>query len=146
MLLNTDAVFRGVFPDKELNIPIDIIGGTPPYAINVQWGDSTNKVISRKDNVTFKVGHIYRKPGIYRITIQASDAQGRVAFLTVAAIVNGQPAITPVATTNKDSLNKLLVLWPFYTAATAVVVSFWLGERREKHVLDARGLMLHPQS
>jgi len=144
LLLNTDAVYRGAFPDHPLNIPIDIIGGSPPYAVNVQWGDATNKVISRNDNVTFYAGHTYHKPGTYQITLQASDAQGRVAFLSVAAIVNGQPIITPVASTSKASLNKLLVLWPLYTSSAAVVVSFWLGERREKHILGT-GMSLHPQ-
>ncbi len=142
LLLNTDAVFRGVFPDKEMNVPIDILGGTPPYAINIQWGDSTNKVIPRNDNLTFNASHIYKKPGTYQVSIQATDASGRVAFLTVASIVNGQPGIanstTPVAATT----NKLLVLWPLYVGAFAVVISFWLGERREKQILMKRGMII----
>lgn len=146
LLLNTDAVFRGVFPEQELGIPIDIIGGTPPYAVNIQWGDSNNKVVPRNDNVTFRVGHTYIKPGTYQISIQATDAAGRVAFLTVASIVNGQPAT--VANTNSGSttggsaISNLLVLWPLYTSAAAVVLSFWLGERREKNILKARGLLI----
>lgn len=142
LLLNTDAVFRGVFPEKELHIPIDILGGTPPYAINVQWGDSTNKVIPRNDNVTFKAGHIYKKPGTYQVSIQATDAAGRVAFLTVASIVNGQPAIANSTTNSKGSTNTLLVLWPLYVGAFAVVISFWLGERREKQILMKRGMLI----
>jgi hypothetical protein len=142
LLLNTDAVFRGVFPDQELNIPVDILGGTPPYAVNVQWGDSNNKIVPRSDNVTFKVGHTYNKPGTYQISIQATDAVGRVAFLTVASIVNGQAAITAATTSNTSATNKLLVLWPLYVGAFAVVISFWLGERREKKLLMKRGLIL----
>lgn len=146
LLLNTDAVYRGVFPEHLLNVPIDIIGGTPPYAVNVQWGDANNKVISRNDNQSFIADHTYHKAGTYQITLQASDSQGRVAFLTVAAIVNGQPGIIPVSSSTKATVNKLLVLWPLYTSAAAIVISFWLGERREKHILDNAGLMLHPQS
>jgi hypothetical protein len=142
LLLNTDAVFRGVFPEKELSVPIDILGGTPPYAINVQWGDSTNKVIPRNDNLTFKATHVYKKPGTYQISIQATDAAGRVAFLTVASIVNGQPAIANSTTNPVVSTNKLLVLWPLYASAFAVVISFWLGERREKQILMKRGLII----
>ncbi|HSE61431.1 MAG TPA: PKD domain-containing protein [Candidatus Saccharimonadales bacterium] len=141
LLLNTDAVYRGIFPDKQMNVPLDILGGTPPYAINVQWGDSTNKVISRNNNVSFTTEHTYKKPGTYQISFQASDAAGRVAFLSVAALVNGQPdpATTGAATTNNT--NMLLLLWPVYTSAIAVLVSFWLGERREKHILAKHGLL-----
>lgn len=136
LLLNTDAVFRGVFPEKELAVPIDILGGTPPYALNVQWGDSTNKVIPRNDNVTFNATHTYKRPGTYQISLQASDSQGRVAFLTVAAIVNGQPGITAGTTpTTARPLSTLLALWPLYTALVAMVASFWLGEWREKRIL-----------
>lgn len=140
LLLNTDAVFRGSFPNQEFNVPISVIGGTPPYAINTQWGDNANKVISRNDNLTFNVAHAYKKAGTYQITLQATDAQGRVAFLAVAAIINGQPAgVTAAGTSSaggtRSIMGKLLVLWPLYTSAVAVTISFWLGERREKRVL-----------
>ncbi len=145
LLINSDAAFRGVFPNQNLTVPISILGGTAPYAINIQWGDSTNKVIPRDSNVTFNTSHIYTKAGTYKITIQATDANGRVAFLTVTAIVNGQPS-TMTATTNGGSktstTNTILVLWPLYTAALAAVISFWLGEQREKRVLRLRGLLL----
>ena len=142
LLLNTDAVIRGIFPNKEMSIPIDIIGGTPPYAVNIQWGDTNNKVVSRNDNVTFRTTHVYTKPGVYQLAIQASDAEGRVAFLTVASIVNGQPDVAAAATASTTTTNRLLALWPLYTAAVAILTSFWLGERREKHVLASRGLLI----
>ncbi|HET7629757.1 MAG TPA: hypothetical protein VFK03_00115, partial [Candidatus Saccharimonadales bacterium] len=123
LLLNTDAVYRGVFPGQELTIPIEVLGGVPPYAVNVQWGDTANNIISRNNNNPFKSSHTYDKPGTYQITLQASDSQGRVAFLTVAAIVNGQPVPTPATTEtdNKDLMAELLVLWPLYTASAAAV-------------------------
>lgn len=144
LLLNTDAVYRGVFPGQLLNIPVSIIGGTPPYAVNLQWGDSSNKVIARNDNVTFNAGHTYQKPGTYGITIQASDAQQRVAFLTVAAIINGQPGVIAAGSSaSKTPLNKLLVIWPLYTTVATLLVSFWLGETREKRLLAAAGPIYH---
>lgn len=145
LILNTSAVYRGVFPDHELSVPIEILGGTPPYAVNVQWGDTHNNVIPRSDNITFNATHTYHKAGTYQVTIQATDAQGRVAFLTVAVFVNGQPAVTSVSNTTKNPLNKFLVLWPLYASAVTVVISFWLGERREKHILMGPAYRLHPQ-
>lgn len=139
LLLNTDAVFRGVFPDQTLTVPLDVLGGTPPYAINIEWGDTTNKVVPRNDNATFNVDHIYKKAGTFQVTFQASDAGGRVAFLTVAAIVNGQPDAATATTKPIATPNQLLLLWPIFTGAVAVVASFWLGEQREKRVLEKQG-------
>ena len=143
LLLNTDAVFRGTFPGQEVSVPIDIIGGTPPYAINIQWGDATNKVVSRPDNTTFHQPHVYQKAGIYQLSVQGSDGNGRVAFITVAVIVNGQPDVAATTAAAKtDILGRLLVLWPLYTSTVAILISFWLGERREKAVLAKRHLLL----
>jgi len=142
LLINTDAIFRGSFPKQTMNVPISILGGTPPYAVNVQWGDSNNKVVSLNDNTTFNVGHAYLKPGTYQISIQVSDTKGRVAFLTVASIINGQPSPATIAASTADTTNKLLVLWPLYASAVAVVISFFIGEKREKRVLGKHGLLL----
>jgi hypothetical protein len=143
MLLNTDAVFRGSFPGQEMSMPVDIIGGTPPYAINIQWGDATNKIVSRGDNTSFSVAHTYQKAGTYQVTIQGSDGNSRVAFLTVAAIINGQPDVAAAgATATTDTLSRLVVLWPLYTSTVAILVSFWLGERREKSLLAKHGQLL----
>ncbi len=135
LLLNTDAVYRGLFPEKDFDIPVDILGGTPPYALNVQWGDANNKVVPRPDNTSFRVGYAYKKPGTYQISMQATDSVGRVAFLGVAAIVNGQPSVATGSGSTTAVPNQLLLLWPVYTATIGIVVAFWLGERREKKIL-----------
>lgn len=142
LLLNTDAVFRGTFPGQEMAMPLSIIGGTPPYAVNIQWGDGTNRVEPRNDALKFNALHTYNRAGTYQIIIQATDSQGRVAFLTVAAIVNGQPAVATAGTT-KATASKLLLLWPILAAAIAAVISFWLGERREKRILLRPTVVMH---
>ena len=138
LILDTNAVYRGTFPGQILNVPISIVGGIAPFAIDVKWGDSTNEVIPRSNNSTFNASHIYQKPGIYAITLQASDSQQQVAFLTVAAIVNGQPGVitSNVSNTQKPPENELLVLWPLYAIVATLVVSFWVGEQREKRILS----------
>lgn len=141
MLLNTDAIYRGVFPGKEFFMPIEIIGGTPPFALNIQWGDSENKVVSRNDNITFKTGHKYQKPGTYQIDIQGTDSTGRVAFISVAAIVNGQPPVAQSSASTPVPF-PLWLLWVALALAAAIVGSFFLGERREKHVLQNKGLLV----
>ena len=143
LLINTDAVFRGVFPNKEMSMPLQVIGGTPPYAVNIQWGDAENSVIPRNDNQQFRVAHTYKKPGVYQITIQATDSFGRIAFMQVAAIVNGQPDVAQTATTTTaTTVNSVLVLWPLYVGIAGMLLAFWLGEKREKHILKKRGQLL----
>lgn len=146
LLLNTDAAFRGVFPGDDLTMPIDVIGGSPPFAISLQWGDGQNNNVPRGDNTTFRTAHKYARAGNYKITLQATDSTGRVAFLMVAAIVNGQPDLAAAAAKNNaaspDFTSRLLILWPLYASTLAVVISFWLGERREKHILQKRGQLV----
>lgn len=138
LLLNTDAVFRGKFPNEQLNVPITVIGGTAPFAINVQWGDSTNQVIPRGNNSTFNASHTYEKPGTYKITLQGSDSKQLFAYLSVAAIINGTPAEIITATSDSLPKNRILMLWPAYAVIATAVISFWLGERREKHILGGK--------
>jgi hypothetical protein len=130
-ILQTDAVFRGTFPEKPLNMPITVIGGTAPYAIVVEWGDGTNTVIPRADNTTFNTDHTYKKPGNYRVTLQGTDSKKFVAFLTVAAIINGQPEVIS-SVKPAEPANKLFVLWPLLAVAATAVICFWLGAFREK--------------
>jgi hypothetical protein len=108
--------------------------------ITVSGGCTAKTLIEVYKNDIF-AGHTYHKPGTYQITRQASDSQGRVAFLTVAAIVNGKPAVAAASTGSNNPANKLLVLWPVLASAATIVVSFWLGERREKKILQPLG---HP--
>lgn len=138
LILETDAVYRGTFPGQELNVPITIMGGAGPFAVNIQWGDNTNKVIPASNNTTINATHVYQKPGTYKITIQGSDSQQHVAFLEIAAVINGQPATGIASTSKSPPANKFLMLWPLYACAATLVVSFWLGENREKHVLEHR--------
>jgi hypothetical protein len=136
LILNTDAAYRGSFPGQALNVPITVIGGTPPFAINVQWGDGTNDIISRSDNTTFNMSHTYKKPGTYKITIQGTDSKKLVAYLSVAAIINGKPDIL-ASTETKPPVNKLFILWPILAVAATLVFSFWMGEQREKKILNS---------
>lgn len=148
LILNTRAVFRGIFPKQELAVPIGILGGTPPYAVNVSWGDTKNDLISRGDNVEFNATHSYDKPGVYQINIQATDSDKKVAFISVVVVVNGQPEVAAASTTSgsgsSGSNTLAMVAWPLFVASSSAVVSFWLGERREKRLLRSRGLLVTP--
>lgn len=136
LLINTDAVYRGNFPGKEMAMPLTVLGGRAPYAISIQWGDNENSLIPRGDNATFNATHTYKKPGVYPISIKATDKDGRVAFITVAAVVNGTPEPATASTSETATSSSVFVmLWPLYVAILGIIIAFFLGERREKHVL-----------
>jgi|AntRauTorckE6833_2_1112554.scaffolds.fasta_scaffold00068_12 hypothetical protein len=144
LILSTDLVFRGTFANEQLSVPIEIIGGTPPYAVEIEWGDGNSDIVPRDNNQPFTALHTYQRPGTFQITLKATDAEGRVAFLVVAAVINGQP---PELADEEDAdelsleeqiARQLEVMWPLTAATTTTVISFWLGERREKKILSEK--------
>jgi len=144
LILSTDLVFRGVFANEKLSVPIEIIGGTPPYAVEIEWGDGNSQIVPRDNNQPFTAIHTYQRPGTFQITLKATDAEGRVAFLIVAAVINGQPPELGGEDGDRElSLEERLaqqldVMWPLTAATTTTVISFWLGERREKKLLEKK--------
>lgn len=146
LLLSTDAIFRGTFPNETMTLPLEIINGVAPFALDVQWGDNNNLMVPRDSNQPFRVSHIYRRPGTYQVNIRATDAEGRVAFLTTVAIINGQPAQTALgASGGSDAASiagLLALLWPIFAATFGMVISFWMGEKREKRLLQAEGVLI----
>jgi hypothetical protein len=133
LVLSTDAVYRGKFPNQMLNVPVSIIGGVAPFAVSVDWGDSGNNVIPRGNNTVFNASHSYKKPGIFKIILKGTDSDQRVAFLQVAAFINGQPSV--IASTTTKHPNNLWILWIVFAVLATIVASFWLGEKREKRIL-----------
>jgi len=138
LVLHTSAVFRGIEPNQQLAIPLDIIGGTAPFSLSFNWGDGGQDLVTRSDNVSFSTYHAYKRPGTFQVTIKASDIRGQSAMLTTIVIVNG-PSQVMASTTNGAAPtgidSKLLILWPLYLLAIVAVISYWLGEKREKHYL-----------
>lgn len=146
LVLNTDAVYRGSSPGDTISVPVTILGGTPPFAVNINWGDTSNKLIPQGANGVFNATHVYKKPGTFEISMQGSDSKQLVAYLQVAAIVNGQPSTLAASVGGGASggSSKLLVLWPILAIAATTVVSFWIGEKREKRLLSASGALQPP--
>lgn len=150
LLLNTDAVYRGIFPGETLTMPVEIINGTPPFALEISWGDNNEDIVPRDNNQPFRIEHVYERPGSHQVDLQVTDSEGRIAFLTVVAVINGQPSEVPAGgvgasdgTNGQPTFFSILsVVWPLLAATLAMVVSFWFGERREKRILADRGLLI----
>ncbi len=147
----TSAVsFASGKPTAQLEWDIELIGGQAPYAINVDWGDGTNQVISRNEVGKFKVSHAYERPGgengVYIVNIKASDATDQEATLQIFAIVsmplamvNTQENPADKAPTIGSIIGSFVLSWPLYVTAVLMALAFWLGERREFEILHHAG-------
>jgi hypothetical protein len=95
----------GVNPGDTLTWPLQIAGGTGPYAFSINWGDgSPVQLKSQLTNGTVNITHVYSNSGIYNVTVQAVDTDGATAFIQLVAVANGN---TPSATSSTNDQNKL---------------------------------------
>ena len=168
LLLRTAFVYKGYYVGQEVEWPIEISGGTPPYALNVDWGDGVNDLISRVQDGELKLTHTYSKPGGYKgsysVKVKASDSADQQAYLQYFLIVNPAGIISGInnkpaplcvgysghfyAADLSCSVQRILhktswlwVAWPFYIILVLMTMSFWLGEREEFLSLGRRHLL-----
>lgn len=143
--LTTNYARRGANPGQLLTWPIIISGGTPPYAVGVDWGDGTTNDLYTITNVgEFIIKHKFDSAGSYRALIKATDKNGATSYLQVTAISNGEAKDGNVAGATADKTiiaGSTKVLWqPVAIAIPLVITTFWLGKRYEvkkiKHRLE----------
>lgn len=139
LILQSESFYRGTEPGLEIAWPIEIVGGQAPYAVSFDWGDGKTDLITRLAPGPFTLKHTYQKVGgylgNYPLIIRATDAAGHTAYLQLTTLVNkaGYGGSTSPVTTSD---NKLWLIWPIWIVILLMVVSFWLGERREKHIMQ----------
>lgn len=128
--LTTNFARRGVDPGQELTWPITISGGRGPYAVSIDWGDGKDELLTRDAAGTWDIKHVYERPGVYRLIIKATDADGQSAFLQVVAIVNGEASTTTASADSGPTVVRTRVLWqPALIVFPLLLSSFWLGKR-----------------
>lgn len=138
--LTTSFAKRGADPGSTLNWPITVTGGTPPYAISVDWGDQSDPdLISKSSAGTFNLEHIYEQPGVYNVTIKATDSRGEAAFLQLVGVGNGliAPTGAPGATQTIRS-ERVIIWWPFLVLFTLALSTFWLGKKHQVEIIRTR--------
>lgn len=130
LFINYDYTILGIFPNQVYSLPITFGGGTPPYAINIDWGDGNSSLFSRDSSAKFNAEHIYKTPGTYTIKIKVIDKFGEAAYLQFVVIVNGP---------TKPFINQIfgdgypLSWWPILAFSLFGVGSFWAGMYYQKN-------------
>lgn len=133
---------RSAASGVQLDWPLQLSGGTGPYAFSIDWGDASKpQLISQPMSGVLSIAHTYKRAGIYTVNIQVTDVNGVGAFLQLVAVSSGQieAAVNTGTSTDRTIVNR--VLWiPAAIAVGLLVPTFWLGRRSQ--IVSLRNKML----
>ena len=127
---------------SELSWPLQLSGGTGPYAFSIDWGDgSASELKSQTLAGLVTILHTYKKAGIYQVNVKVTDVNGVSAFLQVVALGNGKVEAVPE---NIETRVVTQILWiPAAIALALLVPTYWLGRRSQ--IVSLRNKMLKDQ-
>jgi len=135
--------------NQTIPVELKISGGSAPYTLSIDWGDGQVQTF-QTDSLDYLCKHVYQAikndVAAYPIKFQVVDALGNTsASESFAVIKNSVPIANTIGGHNglpgtlvSDIHSWLWLLWPGYTIVLLMVLSFWLGEREELHVLLRR--------
>jgi hypothetical protein len=129
--LTSNFARRGANPGDELSWPVTISGGRSPYAVSVDWGDGKNELLTRNAAGTFDLKHAYERPGVYRVIVKATDADGQSAFLQLVGVGNGSIDSSLASSEGGGgTVIQTKIIWqPALIMFPLLLASFWLGKR-----------------
>jgi len=142
MTLTSSYGRRSAPTGSELTWPLQLSGGTGPYAFSIDWGDgAANDLKSQTLAGLVTILHTYKKAGIYQVNVKVTDVNGVSAFLQVVALGNGKVEAAPQTTETKVVTQ---ILWiPAAIALALLVPTYWLGRRSQ--IVSLRNKMLKDQ-
>jgi hypothetical protein len=151
LIFKTTYRYEAYYIGQPTTWQLDLEGGKAPYSITVDWGDGSHSLISRPAAGVFSTTHTYQKAspykGSYAVTFSASDSQGQQTFLQLMTIIKNTVVATGTTSHRQSSSGNLLgaaplwlqelthYVWPLYLLILLMLISFWLGERREYYHL-----------
>jgi hypothetical protein len=133
---------RSAAAGTELTWPLQLSGGTGPYAFSIDWGDgAATELKSQSLSGVVSLAHTFKRAGIYQTNVKVTDVNGVSAFLQVIAVSNGK--VDAATGTTDEMANKPTTTVMWIPAAVAVVLllpAFWLG--RQSQIVSLRNKML----
>lgn len=129
--LTSTVAKYGANVGAQLSWPIVLSGGIAPYALSIDWGDGSNSDLkSIAFPGTINITHTYKKAGIYKVIVKATDSKGLTAFLQLIGVGNGAVSQTDSA---KSAANKevryVYIWWPVLLIVPFILATFWVGKR-----------------
>lgn len=128
---------------SQLTWPLQLSGGTGPYAFSIDWGDgSTAALKSQSLAGLVNIDHTYKRAGIYQVNVKVTDVNGVSAFLQLIAVSSGRvesSTASPASATQAAQTTRVLWL-PALIALVLLLPAFWLGRRSQ--IVSLRNKML----
>lgn len=135
---------RSAAAGTTLNWPLQLSGGTGPYAFSIDWGDGTPAELkSQASGGLVNISHAYKNAGIYVVNIKVTDSNGVSAFLQLVAVANGKvegTADTPEVPNTAGATNTQVLWIPAVVAILLLLPTYWLGRRSQLVSLHNRML------
>jgi len=131
---------RSAAATSELTYPLQLAGGSGPYAFSIDWADGTaTELKSQALAGLVALSHTYKKAGIYQVNVKVTDVNGVSAFLQVIALANGK--VDAAAATTGTPTTTTKILWiPALVAVVLLLPTYWLGRRSQ--IVSLRNKML----
>lgn len=126
---------RAAAAGAQLTWPLQLSGGTGPYAFSIDWGDGSKPQLKSVPLAgVIDIDHAYKRAGIYLVNVTVTDVNGVSAFLQLVAVSSGQ--IDGAAPTKKDDNTtageRVQVLWvPAAITLALFPPVYWLGRRSQ---------------
>ncbi|HWT39778.1 MAG TPA: hypothetical protein VN081_00660 [Dongiaceae bacterium] len=150
MTLTSSYGRRSAAAGGQLSWPLQLSGGSSPYAFDIDWGDGSSADLKSQPSAgVVAIDHVYKGAGIYQANVRVADANGVSAFLQVVAVANGQVDSSTAGSangangTNGSGSGQTVtkVLWiPAAISFVLLLPTFWLG--RQSQVISLRNKML----
>jgi hypothetical protein len=128
-----NCIKRSIFTGDTVTLPIRVTGGTPPYALSIDWGDGFTELKTVLDTEYHNYQHTYKTAGILGVSLKTTDAKGITSFLQTVVQVNGTAAAAGSSSSFTSIISGLGSVWteapvPLYVAAVTLVLGFWVGD------------------
>src|SRR5690606_18971659 len=123
---------RAANPGQLLTWPLQVSGGTGPYAFSINWGDGSEPDLKSSPLAgEVEISHVYARPGVYQVTVKVTDVNGVSAFIQLVAIANGEPAATTDVADQRIVLRTEIIWWPAFVTMILIPLTYWLGRRSQ---------------
>lgn len=100
LILRLPYAYRVYKINEPWSSDLVISGGVPPYALTIEWGDSTMSHTNDISSTAVGLGHTFTQAGNFQPIIRVTDTAGNSASLQILIIVVGENKIktSPIST------------------------------------------------
>lgn len=124
------CITRNIFPGNPVSLGIGISGGTSPYAVSINWGDTSDTTLESITSAGYKTSqHTYQTPGTFIVKIRLTDKNGATGFTQTVMQVNGvKPSLSSTITKALFHTPWYETPVPLYILVLTLALGFWIGD------------------